>query len=248
MAEIILTGTIFGVADVAPPSGFVTCTLTGSLVGSSDVQGGIPYRSMLFSGIIHGVGTLSMKETILSGSIFGTSHVDGALFRVRQVHGHIIGTSQLVFAEPLPIQCGCNVSAFLAVNKVPRPVCCKSTIRALRWGQSLQRGDLGVWLTQIGQGPIDPYRVTYALYQGLPGCVPKLIGPCERHPAHGNQGEYYATGILGDGGQPGRWRIVWRYQLTYGGPVYEEAMCLMVQDAIAAGHCPPTCTKQRGWF
>ena len=243
-----LRGHIEGSASLSSPSCASQHILQGHAFGEALVQGGVPYRSMLVSGLIHGLGTLSMRDTTLSGHIFGSTNLSSNLVRVRYFHGHIAGSSRLSFAQPMPIQCGCNLSAFLDVVKVPRPICCKTQLKAFHWGQALQRGDLGVWLTQIGRGPISPYRVTYTLYQGLPGGVPKLIGPQERHPAQGDLGEYYATGTAGLGGQPGRWRIIWRYQLTYGGIVYEEPMCFMVNDAIASGVCPPSCTKQRGWF
>lgn len=242
-----LVGPTFG-TGVLPDASYIGHRLVGAIVGAADVQGSAPYRSVIVSGLTHGLGTLSLREAALQGAILGEGVTWATLHRSRRLHGHIVGTSKLTFAQPLPILCGCNLSAYLDVVKVPLPVSCKTTLRTLRWGQQLQRGDLGIWLTLIGKGPISPYSVTYALYQGLPGCIPKLIGPPERYPARGDIGEYYVTGVVGDGGQPGRWRVVWRYQLTYGGPVLEEAMCFMVQDAIAAGSPPPTCTRQRGWF
>jgi hypothetical protein len=268
MADVLLSGDILGEANLPPPSwsilhrlvgsanglaslpstAYIGHRLQGAILGSADVEGAAPYRSVIVSGNIHGVGTLSLRETNLSGAIIGVGSTTAVLHRSRMLHGHISGTSLVTYAQPMPIICGCNLSAYLEVVRVPAPLSCKSSIRTLRLGQMLQRGDLGIWITQIGKGAISPYRVTYTLYQGLPGCVPKLIGPSDRYPAQGDIGEYYATGIAGDGGQPGRWRIVWRYQLTYGGPVLEEAMCFMIQDAIAAGSPPPTCTRQRGWF
>ena len=105
-----------------------------------------------------------------------------------------------------------------------------------------------MWLRKIGGTYISPYQVTYALYQVVPGNQLVLIGPVARTPASGTVGEYYATGVVGAGGQPGRWVVKWRYQVSYGGPTYEEAMEFDVQDAVMAGVPDPTRICKIGWF
>jgi len=249
VATILLDGTIFGGATLPPFACALGHLLQGSAQGTSTVQMGSMTRTILVSGIVRGTGTLSLiEEPPLHGTIQGIAFLSDSVMRGRSLHGHGLGTSRMVLAEPLPI-CGQGImSVFLIVRQEPRPVWCKSHLQAFRWGQALQRGDLSVWLTQPGKGPISPFKVSYALYQGLPGCVPLLVGPPERVPVKGNVGEYYSVWRAGDGGQPGRWRIVWHYQVTYDGPIFEDYMCFMVNDAIAAGSCPPKCTRQRGWF
>jgi len=247
MADVLLDGTVFGLATV---SGGIdpVWRLLGGTAGGTSVADGEYTRTMLFSGNVWGQGSLYLRHSDWSGVIDGTSIVSGTLGRVRLLSGHVYGTSKLDFAYPLPIWDVATMVAFFEVFKVKPPLSCKSHPRTYRWGQSFQRGDLGIWFSEIGQGPVSPFKVTYTLYRGLQGCVPRLIGPCARHPAQGDLGEYYATGIAGEGGQPGRWRIVWHYQMFYNGPVYEDSMCFEVQDAIAAGACVPKCLQRKGWF
>jgi hypothetical protein len=247
MADVLLDGTVFGLATVGGSIDPVWRLLAGTAGGLSAASADYT-RTMLFSGMVRGQGTLLERSNDLSGASYGLATVTGTLGRVRLLRGSIYGTSRLAYVFPKPIWGVGTMVGFFEVFRVKPPLCCKSTIREYRWGQSFQRGDLAVWFTEVGQGAVSPYRVTYALYKGLPGGVPKLIGPCVRHPAKGDTGEYYATGIAGEGGQPGRWRIVWRYQMFYNGTVYETSMCFMVNDAIAAGACVPKCLQRKGWF
>lgn len=241
--------------------------VSGTAAGEALLEG-VPVRSVLEAGVTQGeasgAGTLarlfitsgfSLGHGLLhlwhedsSGHAYGLGVLSGVAIRPVALHGAFRGHGSLVWSYPMPLRGFTTLTAYMEVFRVPVPICLRPTVRSYRWSQDFQRGDLAIWLRQIGGAAISPFRVTYALYQVVPGDQLRLVGPLERQPATGDVGEFWATGIAGAGGQPGRWVVKWRYQVSFNGPTYEEAMEFDVLDAFRAGVPDPSRICKRGWF
>lgn len=109
------------------------------------------------------------------------------------------------------------------------------------WRHVFQSGDLPIFFSN-GTGPVDPYLVTYSFRYTPKGSeCPIVAGATSRNPVRTGVGQYYATGIAGQCGQPGdRWEICWVYQETMGSPLQEVCNPFVVFDSGA--YCAPPCS------
>lgn len=106
------------------------------------------------------------------------------------------------------------------------------------WGHVFQRGDLPLFVTDFSGNPVGPYKVTYTMYFHPSNAACGFrVGPEDRTPVNVGTGEYYATGIAGQCGQPGTWCVVWKVQEVFEGPVISDKFCFQVFDA--SQYCPP---------
>jgi hypothetical protein len=64
-----------------------------------------------------------------------------------------------------------------------------------------------------------PHSVTFTLYMKQEEFLHQ-VGPSNRAPASAAVGEFYVTGTVGEGGQPGTWMIRWTVQEVFNGPVF----------------------------
>jgi hypothetical protein len=247
LALIDASGSSLGLATISGDA-FRNRVFSGASAGTCWTSCGIPFRRYLSSGFVHGFATLGLRSSDGSGSIYGTSVITAHLVRCRKVSGKITGTSVFLESGPKPIRGFSHLAAFAEIYHIAVPICLRSKPKAFRYGQDIQKGDLAIWLREIGRGPISPFLVTYALFQTLPGDQLIQVGPCERTPVRGNVGEYYAVGVAGAGGQPGRWVIKWRYQVSFMSTIYEEAMEFDVLDTILARIPDVNRVCKRGWY
>lgn len=97
-----------------------------------------------------------------------------------------------------------------------------SSPNVFSWGHVFQRGDLPLYMADAAGNPIAPARVSYTLlYYPRNGSCCTTIGPEGRTPVQADLGEYYVSGVAGEGGQPGDWSVLWLYQETFDGPEVE---------------------------
>lgn len=244
--RIPVSGTASGTSTTSAQVGYILW-VSGEALGDGPAEGTLT-RRFITSGFPHGLGTLHLAHEDSQGHAFGLGVLSGTPVRPVALEGAVRGQGRLSWSYPLPLRGHTTLAAYMEVFQVPVPICLRAPVRSYRWGQDFQRGDLGIWLRQIGGFAISPFKVTYALYQVVPGNQQRLVGPPERVPATGDVGEFYATGIAGMGGQPGRWVIKWRYQVSFGGPTYEEAMEFDVLDTVLAGVSDPNRVCKKGWF
>lgn len=100
------------------------------------------------------------------------------------------------------------------------------------WGHVFQRGDLPLFVTDLANNPLDPYSVKYTMYYYPKNaqCATR-VGPECRTPVRVDVGEYYATGVAGQCGQPGDWCVEWKVQEVFNGPVLSSKFCFKVFDS-----------------
>ncbi len=97
------------------------------------------------------------------------------------------------------------------------------------FGHTFGKGDLQLFCYDSGNNPKDPFAVTYCLAFKAKGqeCY-ATVGPLTRTPVHGAVGEFYATGIAGELGQPGQWKIIWTVQEAYNTPLMTAEFSFVV--------------------
>ena len=84
---------------------------------------------------------------------------------------------------------------------------------AFRPGDTINRGDLDIFLTNSQSNPSDAYSITYALYYVDPTShLEVLIGSPTRVSVHPAVGEYYASLQVPNNAQAGDYRIRWTFQ------------------------------------
>lgn len=84
------------------------------------------------------------------------------------------------------------------------------------WGHVFQRGDLPLYIQDATGNPASPSIVQYTMFRYVKGNPnPVQVGPCGRTPVTADLGEYYATGVAGECGQPGDWFVQWVYQEAF---------------------------------
>ena len=100
-----------------------------------------------------------------------------------------------------------------------------------RWGHVFQRFDLPIFITDPEGNPLSPYSVKYTMYYYPKNSqCPVRVGALDRTPVQVDVGDYYATGIAGQCGQPGDWCVEWKIQESFGGPLTSERFCFKVFD------------------
>lgn len=242
-----LAGTSYGSTD---PLGFPVLQHieSGTIFGESALDPAELYRIILFSGTTIGRTDVRQASPSLSGSSTGNTTLTAQLVRVCCIRGSSYGKTNLVLSLPMPIVGGTTLSGYLEHTEV-LPACTPCDLKAFRYGQFLQRGDLTISIVGPCGVCINPYRVSYTLYQIFDNSCFIPVDPMVREPVKGGDiGEYYAVGYAGEGGQPGKWAIRWEYQIFFDGAVNTKVEFFLVQDAISAGIPDPDRICQKGWF
>lgn len=85
---------------------------------------------------------------------------------------------------------------------------------AFQPGQTLQRGDLDIFLTDADENATNAAEITFALYFVDPGPpeTEVLIGAAQRTPINPAVGEYYASLMVPPTAVPGKYRIRWTFK------------------------------------
>jgi hypothetical protein len=233
------------------PFGFVvdgnliTNALSGILLGVGDVTGHLA-ASMIFGGQVTGKGILEDPYDVLfpvtldgAGDLAGTLE-KGVILRALALSG--AGT--LAESVPLPLTGHGDLSAYLDVYSIPFtcPCLCPPKLVSFRYGQAFQPKDLGLCVRDAAGQHYAPAAITYTLYQVAAGGQKIVVGPYRRTPSQQSLGTYYATGVAGDLGQPGEWRIVWRYEGPRGPVEVEQPFLVTATPVTTSCGCAPT-----GW-
>lgn len=85
-------------------------------------------------------------------------------------------------------------------------------------GKIMGPDDLAITLVDSDGSPIDPYSITYAIYDVSTG-VEVLLGPAQRTPVRKELGYYYASVKIPEDANLGLYRIRWTFQETSVSPV-----------------------------
>ena len=229
--------------------------VSGSLLGEGTLIG-VCERTFITSGQAIGSSAIRRYVQTAYAESFGLGELTGQSVLDKGLQGHVYGLNRFWASVPLPIIGTGRLVAYIDVEEpIKAPFGCRfSGPKAFRWGDLIQRGDVSIWFYQVDisgsylSGDVRPFRVRYCLYQVLPGGSRLLIGSPNRTPVQGNVGEYYLTGHAGEGGQPGTWIVVWRYQPFFEDDIYEREQSFVVQDAVMAGVVCPCRVSKIGWF
>lgn len=82
-------------------------------------------------------------------------------------------------------------------------------------GQTLERGDLDIFLTDGDGNPTNAYSISYSVYYVDPATgLEVLIGPEGRTPVNPDVGEYYASLLIPSNASAGCYRIRWLFKET----------------------------------
>lgn len=194
------------------------------------------------SGYSFGSSYVHLRKIELSGTSTGASTVTASPIRTRNSRGVSLGKETVLLSYPMPIICGSFLYGDLEVTK---PASCP-TASLFRMGQLLQRGDISTLVMGCCGLAIDPYSISYTLYQispGPDGWIP--VDPILRYPVRGADiGEYYIVGHAGEGGQPGRWGIEWKWQVFFEGPINT----MYAEFNVLPGDTDTDACNRTGWF
>lgn len=237
--------------------------------GTASGQGSLAIPPILLGGTASGVSTVTGDGflTIFLGGLTSGQGFLGGHFPNPFVGTSLLVGEMLVEQAPLPV-CGCKVPQPVTTFKcacggsitlpATNVICtCSGLVPGadgigsggpFKWGQFFQPGDLQFFVRD-SFGPVNPNSVRYTLYWIRNG-IPFQAGPANRVPGHGpSVGEFYVTGRVGEGGQPGNWLVKWQYQRFFFSEINEKEFRFVVQDAVAAAD--PRDTTQRiykfGW-
>lgn len=105
-------------------------------------------------------------------------------------------------------------------------------LREFRWLHRFGRGDLEIFLRTNTGNPVSPVWIGYTIMMVTCTGIMQQIGPTDRRPAVENVGKFYVTGTAGEGGQPGCWAVLWRYQRSYQEPIVEVIEQFTVLDHV----------------
>lgn len=149
--------------------------------------------------------------------------------------GHVFGSSFAKYIQPLPALGSSSLAAHAVVERPKPPInAAVAPPKTFKWLQLLQRGDLPLYLCDGQGGRVGATYVRYRLIRVRPDGSRQNVGPQEKTPVQGMVGEYYATGLAGETGQPGRWIIQWTYQVSPDDPLSTVEMPFLVTDAVSA--------------
>jgi hypothetical protein len=228
--------------------------LQGALAGSGDLTPASPTKTLLVGGHARGRGDLLDPYTIDRGGVVTGSGDLTATYVVRKdFHESLLGVGRVVLSLPDPLRGSGRTAAYVEVarNLIARP--CSRTKHGsieVRWGQMLTRGDLPLYLDEGPMRPFAPYLLSYTLYLIREGGYAQQVGASGRTPVMARVGEFYATGEAGVGGQPGLWRITWKWQRSAGMPFETYSYNFRVTDAATLNDpndTTPRCRKY-GWL
>lgn len=212
-----------GAGDLLPTDPIVQKILSGTAsgVGTTTASAGTIY---LFSAITGGSGTLSDDPLDLV-PVLDPADGSGTTTALQVVVQKILsaqfsGSGTVTISEPAPIHGMGDTSSSVVVSTL-RPVFPRTWCGTPKftWGQTLTSGDLPLYLVDTSGNPYAPYLVSYTVFWIRPGGYAQQVGPANRTPIMADIGVFYATGVTGEGGgQPGLWKIIWRWQSNARGP------------------------------
>lgn len=209
--------------------------------GAGDLTGE-PVQTFMVGGQVRGFGTLT-GEQVYAGQVGGLGEVTGDFVQTFFLRGVVRGLGNFRDSVPMPLAGYGSLQAYVEVTQAPLPICTPDTRQRFGYQTQFQRGGLELCLCD-GQGnPYSPVTVTYAVYEVLAGGYRQLRGSPRRVPAKAGIGRYYATGYLGECGQPGDWVIVWSWSGGGGCQTREESFVLEAGPPLAN---PCGCVKY-GW-
>ena len=221
------------------------CYLSGILLGSGGVQAALA-QTHLMGGQLKGGGILKDPYDIIftlqfdgAGDVSGTLE-KGVIFRTLPLSG----SGTIAESVPLPLYGRGDLASYLDVVSIPTtcPCLCPPTIKTFRYGQAFQSGDLSLCVLDGHRQHYTPTSIYYTLYQVTPSGTKLVVGPYRRTPSQRGIGTFYATGVAGELGQPGEWRIVWNYA-GLRGPVQVEQPYQVTASAL-----DPSCgCAPNGW-
>ena len=215
MPIIDLQGEADGLATVSSDTAYAwPLYFAGSTNGYSALDGWLQC-TLWASGVAYGYGDLTHPEPILVGEASGATTCNGTLLVTYNMLGATYGKAHVYDSLPLPITCRATLEGELELDPVP----VQHEYKKLYLGQMLQKGDLEIQIKALNNTPLSPYAIDYTLYQVTLPYGQVQVGGANIAPAQGGMGYYYATGYLD--GQPGKWLIVWHYQMEFGGTVSE---------------------------
>lgn len=191
----------------------------------------------IYLGTVRVLGTSSLEWDYFQdgeGVALGSSFASLDAVRVRTAKGVTLGTSFLKHVALLPILGLSYMSMHAEVLRSPLKAITMGP-KTFRWMQLLQRGDLAIFLCNLGGGIVIPTVIVYSLINVRSDGTRKYIGPRHRSPVNGEQaGEFYAVGLAGQGGQPGPWVIEWKIQRSSSDPLQVVEMDFCVLDGVLA--------------
>lgn len=228
------SGTASG-SSAASGSALVRVRGAGTFLGSSAFTG-LAGVNQLSSARFQGASAFAWDYFVeASATIAGTSAASAEGFVVANARAIIQGTSRFFYITPLVIWGSSTFSVVTFVDHQLPPIKAMTMgPKAFRWLQTLQRGDLSIFICQ-GRNAMIPARIAYSLVQVRLDGSKKHVGPQNRTPVPGEVGEFYASGRAGESGQPGQWLIEWLYQLTPQSKIQKTVMPFQVLDAVAVG-------------
>ena len=242
MALIDLDGTLDGAGNVAAP--LVAWVFVGGNTQGSSTFVVDPTVTFLMGGQVYGKGNITFDGSTLTGNAFGVGELTAAyMVQTYNLTGVVRGVGSLGISQPLPLMGYGNLQAYVEIGPAPDPICPLPEIKSFPYQSMLQEGDLTLCLTDASGNPYSPVSVTYAIYEVLPGGYRKLRGPAKRTPVSPCVGSYYATGYVGDCGQPGDWVIVWSYGDNGACKTLEEPFQLIAGPPLT----PPCGCAPTGW-
>lgn len=209
----------------------------------------------LFSAITGGAGTLNddpfeLVPALTPAAGSGTTSASQVVVH-KILSAHFNGAGNVTISQPDPIF-GIGDTSSSAVVSTLRPVFPPTWCGTPKftWGQTLSKCDLPLYLIDMDGNPYAPYLVSYTVYWIRPGGYVQQVGAANRTPIMADIGVFYATGVTGEGGgQPGLWRITWRWQSNARGPFECYSYDFRVLDAVLT-HDPRDETprvKKYGW-
>jgi hypothetical protein len=121
------------------------------------------------------------------------------------------------------------------------------------WGHVFQRGDLPLFIRDPAGNPASPAVVSFTLFYYPKGSSnPQQVGAANRTPVTADLGEYYVSGVSGEGGQPGDWYVRWVYQESVDSEQVEAIFPFKVFDSSQYGRTTAVSTscgcKRRGGY
>lgn len=206
MPYVDLSENLSGVGEVTGTLASYGCLL-GSLNGLG-VLSGVHQQTFLMGGQTRGVGGLThnnLRE--LAGTLAGIGSLQGSLTAYLDFKVLFQGLGSLYDSAPLPLSGFGNLQSFLEVAPASKPICQVQAPQELRYMQALSPNDLKLTFC----GGVCPLWVTYAFYEVQADGSRVLRGSDSRSPASLSPTRYYATGYVGECGQPGTWVICWTY-------------------------------------
>lgn len=225
-----------GAGDLLPTDPLVQKILFGTASGSGSTTASVGMQ-YLFSAVTGGQGTLSEDPFAWEPSLIPADGVGDTVASQVVVHkilsAQFWGSGKVVISEPDPVH-GIGETAASPTVSTLRPVFPRTWCGTPKftWGQTLTVGDLPLYLMDLSGNPYAPYLVSYTVYWIRPGGYVQQVGAANRTPIMADIGVFYATGVTGEGGgQPGLWRITWRWQSNARGPFECYSYDFRVLDA-----------------